>query len=88
MDSPSIVGAGSAQQPRESSITRPAPPSSHVEIAERLRTVCVHLAPDDFDALVAKIANFNHRWSAAEMDARAHAHWADREVERPTCSSE
>ena len=88
MESPSIVGAGSAQQPRESSITRLAPPSLQVEIAERLRPVCAHLAPDDFDALVAKIADFKHRWSEAAMDARAHAHWADREVKRPTSSPE
>ena len=72
MESLSIVGAGSAHQPSESSIARPASSALHAEIAERLRTVCAHLPQDDFDALVAKIADFNYRWSQAEMDAHSH----------------
>jgi hypothetical protein len=88
MESPSIVGAGSAHQPSESSIARPASRAMHAEIADRLRIVCAHLPPDDFDALVAKIADFKYRWSQAEMDARAHALWPARAVEERDRPSE
>lgn len=88
MESPSNVGAGSVQQPREFSPTRSPAIALRAGIAERLRGVCAHLPPNDFDELVAKVAEFTHRWSQAEMDARAQAQWPDREVARPIHSSE
>ena len=57
--------------PTDESHTRCSPESDeqravYQDVASRLRSICAHLTPEEFDALVGRICVTKLRWSARE----------------------